>query len=75
VLLVTTLANIATQCLLWSILTRYYEHYLLALFTAEAAIWLLEALALHLCLPTRRALTLSLLLNATSFAVGWFLPI
>ncbi len=75
VLLVTSLANIATQCFLWSILTRYYDHYLLALFSAEGAIWALEALALRLCLPTRQALTLSLAMNATSFTLGWFLPV
>lgn len=74
-ILVSSLANVLTQCLLWAVLSRYYEHYLVALFSAEALIWSLEALVLRLLLPTRRAVILSLLMNGASFGLGWFLPL
>lgn len=75
VVFLTVGANILTQILLWHILTRYFQHYLQALVLAEALIWSLEALCLCLLLPTRRAVLLSCLMNASSLAAGWFLPV
>lgn len=75
VVYLTIAANILTQILLWQILTRSYQHYIQSLILAEALIWSLEALILRLLLPTRRAVLLSCLMNAASFAAGWFLPV
>ncbi len=78
-ILSSLLANVLTQTLLWIILNTFYRHYLIALFTAEVLIWFLESLLLWSIkanrLSFREAMTLSLAMNLTSFAVGWFLPV
>lgn len=79
-LLLSCLAvNLLTQPFLWFVLNAFFQHYLVALFTAEVAIVGVEALFLHLIpynqLRWREALVLSLFMNLSSFLVGWFLPV
>lgn len=71
--------NLFTQALLWLMLTLCPAPYLQVLFSAEAGIWLLEAVWLF-SLPTprltwREALGFSLAMNLVSFGLGWFLPV
>jgi hypothetical protein len=79
ILLTSILANLITQSLLWLGLTLFFRHYLAALGVAEILIWLLESVILSL-IPANRlrlteALFLSLMMNVTSFGLGWFLPV
>jgi len=78
-LLTSILGNVITQSLLWLALSIFFQHYLATLIVAETLIWLVEGLlfshvrANQLRLP--EALFLSLLMNLTSFGLGWFLPV
>jgi hypothetical protein len=79
-LLLTSLgANLITQAFLWLVLSVFWRHYLVALLLSEVLIWAAESLMLwgvkanQLCLG--EAARLSLLMNATSFGLGWFLPV
>ncbi len=72
-------ANLITQSLLWIALHLFVDHYLATLFLAELLIWLIESILLCAFrvnrLGIREASVLSLLMNLTSFGLGWFLPI
>ena len=71
--------NLITQSLLWVVLSLFYQHYLVVLLSAENLIWVLEGCLLcglrfnHLKL--REAFFLSLMMNLSSFGIGWFLPV
>lgn len=75
----STCANLVTQSLLWLLLNLFPNHYLTTLFIAEVSIWGIEGAILHFYRPNRlglrQALALSLVMNLTSFAIGWFLPV
>lgn len=79
ILLTTLLANIFTQSLLWIALNLFFQRYLITLFLAELMIWLLEGILLFRFrsnkLNFRESLLLSLMMNLSSFAFGWWLPI
>jgi len=71
--------NIITQSLLWVVLNLSFQHYLITLLIAEILIWMIESVLLWF-LPANRlrfadAVFLSLSMNLSSFALGWFLPI
>ncbi len=78
-LLAGLLANLLTQPILWAVLTLFFTHYLTALLITEVCIWWMESGILRLFpssrLDWREAILLSLGMNLTSFAIGWFLPI
>jgi hypothetical protein len=73
------LANILTQIILWAVLNFVPGKYLATLLATEVVIWLVEGAILYLFpeseLGAVEAFGLSLVLNAASFAIGWFLPI
>jgi hypothetical protein len=75
------LVNMVTQPALWLLVAsqRSYLPYVLILVLAEPMIWLGEAALLYLLqgkqLPFKRALALSLVLNAVSFGAGLLLPV
>jgi hypothetical protein len=79
ILLTSVFANLITQSLLWVVLSLFYQHYLLALLVAEIFIWMIEGYLLYGLrsnqLKVRESLFLSLIMNLSSFALGWFLPI
>lgn len=72
-------ANLITQTLLWMALSLFYQHYLAVLVVAEIFIWVMEGYLLHALrfnqLKVREAFFLSLIMNLSSFGVGWFLPV
>ena len=72
-------ANLITQSMLWIALNIFFQHYLVTLFVAEILIWMIEGVGLNSFranrLDIRQALTLSLLMNLSSFGLGWFLRI
>lgn len=78
-LLLTSLAvNLLTQLALWTSLNLFYRYSQPTLLVMEMLIWPFEGLV-YWKLPANRlslpaALALSLLLNATSFALGWVVP-
>jgi hypothetical protein len=78
-LLVSILANLLTQSLLWLTLNLLSAHYLPTLFTAEVFIWLIESLIFYRwpgsCLTWKEAVLLSLGMNLASFGLGWSLPV
>ncbi|WKZ48185.1 MAG: hypothetical protein QY306_02315 [Anaerolineales bacterium] len=71
--------NIFTQSLLWISLQLFFRYYLATLFVAEILIWLIESFLLQRLsngkLNLRDACALSFCMNASSFGIGWFLPI
>ncbi len=71
--------NLITQSLLWMVLSLFYQHYLVTLLVAEILIWLIEGYLLagwHLNrLKIGEAFFLSLIMNLSSFGIGWFLPV
>jgi hypothetical protein len=79
VLLTSLLANLVTQSLLWVALNLFFQHYVVTLFIAEILIWLMESVFLFGLrmnrLSMREALLLSLMMNASSFGLGLFLPV
>ncbi len=78
-LLTSLLANLITQSFLWIVLELFFQHYLVALWSAETLIWIIESLLLFRFsaeqLHFREAVLLSLAMNLASFGLGWFLPI
>ena len=72
-------ANLITQSLLWIALNLFYNHYLITLCVAEIFIWVIESFMLYGLrfnqLKIREALFLSLMMNLSSFGIGWFLPV
>lgn len=71
--------NLVTQSFLWIVLNLFFQHYLITLLIAEIFIWMIESILLWY-LPANRlrfadAIFLSLIINLSSFALGWFLPI
>jgi hypothetical protein len=72
-------ANLITQSLLWSTLNLFYNHYLITLCVAEILIWVIESFMLYGLrfnqLKVRDAFVLSLMMNLSSFGIGWFLPV
>lgn len=79
ILITCIFANLITQSLLWIALNHFFRHYLATLLIAEVLIWMIESVLLYYFpanqLRLREAALLSLLMNLTSFAVGWFLPV
>ena len=73
------LVNVLTQVALWAVLRIFFQQYLVALFVSEMLIWLVESFLLyHLVkeqLKLSDAFVLSLMMNAASFGIGWFLPV
>ncbi len=71
--------NLITQSLLWVALSLFYQHYLVVLLIAEILIWVIESFMLYSLrfnqLKIREAFVLSLMMNLSSFGVGWFLPV
>jgi hypothetical protein len=74
-----TLANLITQIFLWFLLNIFFQHYLVTLVLAEVLIWMIESIFLYLFhaneFRLQEAILLSLTMNLTSFALGWYLPI
>ncbi len=72
-------ANLITQSLLWITLNLFYDHYLITLCVVEILIWVIESFMLYGLrfnqLKIREAFVLSLMMNLSSFGVGWFLPV
>ena len=79
ILLTSVLANLLTQSMLWIVLNIFYKHYLLALLVAEVFIWIIEGYILFGLrfnqLKSGEAFSLSLIMNVSSFALGWLLPV
>lgn len=79
ILLTSILANLITQSLLWIALSLFFQYYLALLLIAEIIIWMIESISLYGFrfnqLSAREALLLSLVMNLSSFALGWLLPI
>jgi hypothetical protein len=71
--------NLITQSLLWVVLSLLYQHYLMVLLIAETLIWAMEGYLLYGLrfnhLKLREAFFLSLMMNLSSFGIGWFLPV
>ena len=79
ILLTSVFANLITQSLLWVALSLFFQHYLATLLIAEFLIWLIEGLLFYGLRLNRlgvgESLSLSLIMNLSSFVVGWLLPI
>ena len=79
ILLTSIGANLITQSLLWLGLNIFFQKYLIALSVGEILIWLLEGFLLSFVpankLALQEAVLLSFLMNLSSFALGWFLPV
>jgi len=71
--------NLITQSLLWVALSLFYQQYLVVLLSAEILIWAMEGYLLYGLrfnqLKIREAFFLSLMMNLSSFGIGWFLPV
>jgi hypothetical protein len=67
--------NALTQVLLAAGLVKLPFAYLTNLLLLEAAVMIVEGLALGLRLPQKQAFSLSLLANAASFGLGLLLPV
>jgi hypothetical protein len=79
-LLITSIgANLITQSMLRIGLNLFFRDYLLTLFAAEILIWIGEGLLLYFIpwnkLKLKDSAFLSLGMNLSSFALGWFLPL
>ena len=78
ILFTSIFVNVVTQFLLWIVLNVFLQYYLATLFIAELLIWILEGILLFRFrfnkLSLRAALLLSLAMNLSSFAFGWWLP-
>jgi len=71
--------NLITQSLLWIALNLFFQDYRITLLIAELLIWIFEGLLLYI-VPANRlrfldAIFLSLGMNLSSFALGWFLAV
>ncbi|MBC7876370.1 MAG: hypothetical protein H7Y59_04290 [Anaerolineales bacterium] len=79
IFITSLLANLITQSLLWIALNIFFQYYLLTLFIAEILIWLIESLIFYRFrfnqLSMKESILLSLIINLSSFGIGWFLPI
>ncbi|MDO8755236.1 MAG: hypothetical protein Q7J80_15170 [Anaerolineales bacterium] len=79
ILVTSFIANLITQSLLWMALNIFFQHYLIALWIAEFFIWLVESVLFFVFrwnqLTFRESLFLSLLMNLSSFGIGWLLPV
>jgi hypothetical protein len=79
ILFTSICGNLITQSFLWIVLDLFFQHYLIALLVSEILIWIIEGLLLYNVSVNRlrfsEAILLSLGMNLTSFALGWFLPI
>ncbi|MBI5838463.1 MAG: hypothetical protein HZB19_00035 [Chloroflexi bacterium] len=79
ILATSILANLITQSLLWIALSIFFRHYLATLFVAEILIWMIESILCHRLRFNRlnigESLFISLVMNLSSFALGWFLPV
>jgi hypothetical protein len=79
ILLTSILANLITQSLLWIALNLFFQHYAATLSVMELTIGLAESVLLYGIrvnqLSLREALGLGLLMNVSSFGLGWFLPV
>ena len=79
IFITSVIANLITQSLLRIMLSIFYQHYLLILFIAEFLIWIIESALLYGFrfnqLSIRESLLLSFMMNLSSFALGWLLPI
>jgi hypothetical protein len=79
ILFTSICGNLTTQLMLWIALSIFFQTYLPTLLIAEILIWIIESLLLasipanHLHL--KEAILLSLGMNLSSFALGWFLPV
>jgi len=79
ILFTSICGNLVTQSLLRIGLNLFVRNYLVALLIAEILIAAMEGLMLysirHNQLNPKEAIFLSLVMNATSFMLGWFLPV
>ena len=79
ILFTSICGNLVTQSLLWIGLNLFFRNYLVTLLIAEILISAMEGLMLYSIRPNRlnpkEAIFLSLGMNATSFMLGWFLPV
>ena len=79
IFITSVFVNLITQSLLWMALSLFYQHYLGTLLVAEVLIWAMEGYLLYGLrfnqLKIREALFLSLMMNLSSFGIGWFLPV
>lgn len=79
IFITSAFANLITQSLLWLALNIFFQHYLMMLWIAELFIWLIESILFFIFrwnqLTFRESLFISLLMNLSSFGVGWFLPV
>jgi hypothetical protein len=79
VLFTSICGNLITQSFLWIGLNLFFRNYLVTLLGAEILIWVIESGFLYSIpanhLDLKEAILLSLGMNATSFAIGWFLPV
>ena len=79
ILFTSICGNLVTQSLLWIGLNLFFRNYLVTLLIAEILISAMEGLMLYSIRPNRlnpkEAAFLSLGMNATSFMLGWFLPV
>ena len=79
ILLTSMIANLLTQSLLWIGLNVFFDHYRIALFVFEIAIWGIESI--FLCripsnqLDLMESLLLSLMMNLSSFVFGLIVPV
>jgi hypothetical protein len=78
-LLISILANLITQSILWIVLHLLFQYYLTALVTSEIFIWLIEGFLFYGLssnwLGLREAMFLSLFMNLASLSLGWFMPV
>jgi hypothetical protein len=79
ILITCVIANLITQSLLWISLRFLFQHYLMTLFISEIIIWFIEGILLYAIrsnqLNFNESLVLSFIMNASSFGVGWLLPV
>jgi len=78
-LITSVIGNLITQALLWMALRFFFQYYVETLLITESLIWLVEGVLLYGLrfnrLNMREAFSLSLIMNLSSFVMGWFLPI
>jgi hypothetical protein len=77
ILFTSILGNLITQSLLWVVLNLFFQYYVATLLIAEVLIWLIEGALFYIFrlnqLSLGESLFFSLLMNLSSFALGWFL--
>ena len=78
-LLTSILGNLVTQSMLWIMLNLFYRQYLISLTIGEILVWMIESLILYVIsankLTLAEAAILSLVMNISSLAIGWFTPV